>query len=226
MQRGEARSAALLHMPVADRRVATKSCRQPRASKRITMRQAENLMAAVAFARQIGTTLNAHATIHWVGTKAGNDPDGYRFAKVREGFDKWLQRNGIPGGLTAIWVRERLSSGSAEITHCHMLFHLAHPLIRGRKRLQVDRALERLIDRHGDGNYLDCTLKVTFPRNPNGVYLLKGGGPDVWLKFGVPRCWRKPQGIIHGKRCGVTENIGHAAQERCLIHQEPQRKSA
>jgi hypothetical protein len=112
-------------------------------------------MEAVAFARDIGTPLNVHATIHWVGTKVGDDPDGRSFAKVREGFDKSLKRQDIPGGLTAIWVRERLSGGSAEVTHCHMLFHLPHPFMRGRKRVQVEEALERLIDRHGDGNYAD-----------------------------------------------------------------------
>ena len=74
--------------------------------------------------------------------------------------------------------------------------------------------LERLIDRHGDGNYADYTLKLTFPPNPNGVYLLKGGGRDVWCKFGVPRCWRKPQGLIFGKRCGTTENVGPTARKR------------
>lgn len=133
---------------------------------------------------------------------------------MREGFDKWLQPQGLPDGLSAIWVRERLSGGSAEVVHCHMLFHLPHPLLRGRRRVPVQSALERLIDRHGDGNYADYTLKLTFPGNPNGVYLLKGGGPDVWRKFGVPRCWRKPQGLIDGKRCGTTENIGPAAQRR------------
>jgi hypothetical protein len=184
------------------------------ASKRINMRQATNMMAGVAFARQIGTPLNAHATIHWAGTRLGDDPEGKLFAKVREGFDKWLKRQGTAGGLTAIWVRERLSGGSAEVVHCHMLFHLPHPFIRGRRHVQVEGALERLIDRHGDGNYADYTLKVTFPRNPNGVYLLKGGGPDVWKKFGVPIRWRKPQGILNGKRCGVTENLGPAARGR------------
>ena len=34
----------------------------------------------------------------------------------------------------------------------------------------------------------------------------------MWRKFGVPSCWRKSQGFIHGKRCGVTENIGPAAR--------------
>lgn len=187
---------------------------KPRATKRISLRQASNLTEAVAFARKIGTPLNAHATIHWVGTRAGDDPDGQLFAKVREGFDKWLNRRGIPGGLTAIWVRERQSSGSAEVVHCHMLFHLPHPFTRGRKRIQVEEALDRLINRHGDGNFLDCTLKLTFPASPNGIYLLKGGGPDVWSRFGVLHRWRKPQGFIHGKRCGTTQNIGPTARRR------------
>ena len=193
---------------------------KPRATTRITLRQATNLMDAVAYARQIGTPLNTHATIHWVGTKVGDDPDGRLFAKVREGFDKWLRRHGIPGGLTAIWVRERLSGGSAEVVHCHMLFHLPQPFTRGRKRKQVEETLERLIDRHGDGNYADYTLKLTFPPTPNGIYLLKGGGPDVWREFGVPRRWRRAQGFIHGKRCGTTENIGRAQRTKQEIQQE------
>jgi hypothetical protein len=49
---------------------------------------------------------------------------------------------GIPGGLTCIWVRERLSGGSAEVVHCHMFFHLAHPFVGRRKRLRVERALK------------------------------------------------------------------------------------
>ena len=79
---------------------------------------------------------------------------------------KWLRRQGILGGLTAIWVRERLSGGSAAVVHCHMLFHLAHPFFRGKKRLRLERALERLIDRHGSGNYADYTLKLTFLLKP------------------------------------------------------------
>ena len=81
-----------------------------------------------------------------------------------------------------------------------MLFQLAHPFLGRKKRLQVERALERLIDRHGRGKWGDFTLKLTFPRNPNGLYLLKGGGPDVWQSFGVPTPWRRRQGVIVGKR--------------------------
>jgi hypothetical protein len=80
----------------------------------------------------------------------------------------------------------------------------------------------------GEGSFDNCcrTREIPWnsarPRSENGVYLLKGGGLDVWRKFGVPRCWRKPQGIIHGKRCGTTENIGSAARRRWT---EQQRRS-
>ena len=107
-------------------------------------------MQTIKFAREIGRQLNAHGTIHWSCTKAGDDPDGRRFAKVREGLDKWFRRAGIPGGLTCVWVRERRSGGVAEVEHSHMLFHLPHPYKTGRKHDQTMQALERLIDRHGE----------------------------------------------------------------------------
>src|SRR5262245_33675960 len=84
-----------------------------------------------------------------------------------------------------------------------MLFHLAHPFVRGACSGREGTGATYRPSR--DGNYGHFTLKLTFPRNPNGVYLLKGGGPDVCRTFAVPRCWRKPQGVIHGKHCGVTE---------------------
>ena len=94
MGKGGAGAAALLRVPVADRGVATKP-REPRgASKYIGMRQASNIMNAVKVAKLIGVPLMAHLTIHWAYTNAGDDPNGNRFAKIREGLDKWLGRHG------------------------------------------------------------------------------------------------------------------------------------
>jgi hypothetical protein len=100
---------------------------------------------------------------------AGRSPSLRKHARAAPAFS-----NGgcCSDGLTAVWVRERLLGRAGEIDHDHMLFHLAHPFIRGRKLVEVVRALERLIDRHGDGNFADFTLKLTFPRNSNGVYLV------------------------------------------------------
>jgi hypothetical protein len=178
-------TAPLVSLPAEDRASATKPKRQPRASKRITMCQASNMMAAVRFARQIGTPLLAHATIHWAGTYAGDDPEGWHFAKVREGFDKWLRRRGVPGGLTAIWSRERLSGGSADVVHCHMLFHLPPALHLGKNYVQVDTALRRLVERHGNSIYGDFAVDLRTHPDPDGRYLIKGGGRDVWEQFRI-----------------------------------------
>ena len=48
--------------------------------------------------------------------------------------------------------------------------------------------------------------------DPDGKYLIKGGGPKMWNKFHVHREHRRLQGLIHGKRCGPTQNIGPAGR--------------
>ncbi len=57
---------------------------------------------------------------------------------------------------------------------------------------------------------------VSGVRVPTGrpTYLVKGGTPDVRRQYKVKRKGRKSQGVIFGKRCGTTENIGPKARER------------
>ena len=57
------------------------------------------------------------------------------------------------------------------------------------------------------------------PPYPDGKYLIKGGGRKVWKKFGLRKEHRRLQGIINGKRCGTTQNIGPAARLQALIEQ-------
>src|SRR6187397_2959377 len=97
---------------VHDIRKATKPKKQPRPSKYIGMRQASNIMEAVAFAKSIDLPLVAHLTIHWSLTDVGDDPNGKIFAKFREGLDKWLNRHGIE--FAAAWARERQSRGQSD----------------------------------------------------------------------------------------------------------------
>lgn len=49
------------------------------------------------------------------------------------------------------------------MVHCRMFFHLAHSFFRGKKHNQLVGARDRLIDRHGNGNYADYIVKLTFP---------------------------------------------------------------
>ena len=173
------------------------------------MRQADNMMEAVSFARSIDLPLVAHLTVHWGVTEAGDDPKGWRFAKVREGLDKWLDRRGIT--FAGVWARE---GPSGDVEHCHVLFHLPPAYCFGRKLREVERAISRLVERHGDGIWGDGAVKLVIHENPDGKYLIKGGGPEVWKRFQLRKEDRRSQGLIHGKRCGTTENIGPAARER------------
>jgi hypothetical protein len=167
----------------------------------------------VCFAKSVGLPLVAHLTIHWARTDIGDDPDGKLFAKFREGLNKWTRRHGFD--LTAVWTRERMSRGQAEAVHCHLLFYLPREYRSRAKLLQVEAAIYRLIKRHGANYWADQVAKLVIhdkPPYPDGKYLIKGGGPKVWKKFHLRTEHRRLQGIIHGKRCGTTENISKAAR--------------
>ena len=188
------------------------SPRSRRASKYIDPRQAANLIEAVRFARLINLPLVAHLTIHWSLTDVGDDPNGKLFAKLREGLDKWLNRHGIE--FAAVWARERQSRGQSDVVHCHLMFHLPAQYRKGKKLQEVEAAIYRLIERHGRGITHEAVMKLVIHENPDGKYLIKGGGPKVWKKFRLRKEHRRLQGFIHGKRCGATENIGPAARKR------------
>ena len=204
---------ALVALPAADRdEAAKKPKRALRASKYITMRQATNIMEAVRFAKMIGLPLVAHLTIHWSLTDVGDDADGKLFARVREGLDKWLRRHGVE--FAGVWARERQAGGQSDAVHCHLLFHLPVEYRTGKKLRQVEEAILRLVKRHGCGVWGDNAIDLRLHDNPDGKYLIKGGGPKIWKRFGLRKEHRRLQGIIHGKRSGVTENIGEAARGR------------
>ena len=177
------------------------------------------MMEALSFTREIGMPLNTHLTLHWGGTLVGDDPEGKLFAKFRYLLDKRFRRKyGKP--LTGIWVRERHRNRHthqpSEVTHSHLLLHLA-----SQHRAAFSQDVEELVALVAKQIIDDRTIELTFPANPDGKYLLKGGTPAVWEKFRLPHKWRSRlgEGLIEGKRCGVTQNIGSAARLRALIIQ-------
>jgi hypothetical protein len=196
-----------------------RGCYRPLGSKYISVPQATNHVEAVKFAKSIGVPLVAHLTIHWSGTDAWDDPDGTRFAKVREGLAKVLNRRSIP--VAWVWCRE--CKKHTDIVHSHLLFHLPAEYRFGRKLDELTVALERLVARHGGGIWSEYAVKLKVWRDPDGLYLLKGGGPEVWRLFRIKKKWREAQGVIYGKRCGVSQNLGPAARLRALMHTETAR---
>jgi hypothetical protein len=158
------------------------------------------------------------------------------FAQVRETLSLWLRRRGVT--FAAVWAREKLSRGQAEVEHAHLLFHLPDAWLKGAKLvsvsgdvkggvelLQLEAALSRIV--RGCAGWLDhYAVKLKIPtdggnpgpyngRSYDGLYLLKGAGKPAWKLFPrIKREWRKPQGVIFGKRCGCTQNLGPTARRR------------
>ena len=126
----------------SDARVqGTKSNRQPRASKYITMRQATNIIEAVRFARLIGLPLVAHLTIHWSLTDAGDDPDGKFFAKVREGLRQVADRHGESfrecGRGSANLADNRMSCIATCSFTCRSITARARSCVRSKRRFAI-----------------------------------------------------------------------------------------
>jgi hypothetical protein len=142
------------------------------------------MMEGLFFARGIGMPLNTHLIIHWGGTLAGDDPDGELFAKLRYLLDKRFRRKyGIE--LIGIWVRERHRNRhtrqQSEVVHSHLLLHLP-----SRWREAARRDVTELVSLVARKILDDRTVELTFPANPDGRYLLKGGTPAVGTRSACP----------------------------------------
>jgi hypothetical protein len=176
----------------------------------ISVAQASNMIEAVQFAKLIGLPLVAHLSIHWSLTDVGDDPNGALFARFREGLNKWFNRRGIV--FAGAWARERQACGQSDVEHCHLLFHLPVEYRTGKKLLEVEDAMSRLVERYGRGILHEKAIDLRVHDNPDGKYLIKGGGRKIWKRFRLRKEHRRLQGIIYGKRCGTTQNIGPAAR--------------
>ena len=110
--------------------------------------------------------------------------------------------------------------------HCHLLFHLPLTFRTGKKLRQVEAAITRLVKRHGRDITEERVIKLVIHDNPDGKYLIKGGGTKVWKRFRLRQGHRRLQGLIFGKRCGVTENIGLAARKRWSELRERSKREA
>ena len=207
MTGGEPGATAPLRLPATNPDVATK--RHLRGSSRISMRQATNIIEAVRFARMIDLPLVAHLTIHWSLTDVGDDPNGALFANFHE---KCLDRRGIV--FAGAWARECQCRGQSDVEHCHLLFHLPVKYQSGKLLAQVKDAILRLVRLHGGEVTDERAIDLAIWPDPDGKYLVEGGGPKIWTNFRLRKEHRRLQGTIHGKRSGTTENIGPAARGR------------
>lgn len=189
-----------------------------RQSKALTRSQVLNLNAAAAHALRIGLPMNRHVTLHLA--KLGIEGAAVMpvLSPVLKACREYLNRHGY--GTTFLWVRERGPSGD----HVHILIHLPDALSR-----RLLRRLRIWLQPASDARYragVQRTRKVAgwdaFKRGEPAkylanltevyAYLIKGANSDTHARLKLSK--RRKGGLIIGKRCGTSQNIGKGARSK------------
>ena len=181
----------------------------------LTLRQAQDLMAAAQYALAIGKPLTRHLTVR-LERQGVADAD----AVIAIGRLVTLLRDHVrkttDGEIAYIWTREH---GAIIGGHVHILLHLPAGYIWHGKRVQ------RWIQRISGRRYKKGAIKTTrigrtakaHESNPELYlanlatvvgYVIKGTCPKAGAVLELERI--KPQGRVTGKRCGRSQNVRFA----------------
>lgn len=198
--------ALVVEMAASSTRSAPPSRRR---SHFIPRKTASNIHHAVGLAAAINKPFTHFISINF--EKAGVAPDAAHsvFQKLRDAyFGQWCRRPGRNSGFakctpTFAWVREAVGAHGA-----HWLVHVP----RGRERDFMERLPKWLRAVAGQEVAAEA-LKIGPAYKPSGakLYMLKGIDPVYADFYGVRHI---PQGVIDGKRAGVSQNLGPSAKRR------------
>jgi hypothetical protein len=185
----------------------------------IPTKGAVNVHAATWFAREIGLPLNRHTTIHW--QRGGVREPLAATTRFLGLASAWARARGA--GFAFVWVRE---TGPNKGEHVHILLRVPPDLADDFKRRQrgwlkacgaawrkgvVHSERIGFSLRHADQSGYSGE---TYAANLGEVldYILKGAGEIARHRLQLKR--REPGGLIIGKRCGTSENIGASCRAR------------
>ncbi len=178
----------------------------------LTLRQAQDLMAAAQYAMAIGKPLTRHLTVR-LERQGIADTDAVKAIGRLITLLRDHVRKTTDGEIAYIWSREH---GAVIGGHVHILLHLPAGYIWQGQRLQ------RWIEHISGGTYRTGTIKTTrvggtakaHEQNPALYlanlatvvgYVVKGICPKAAAALEIERI--KAQGRVMGKRCGWSQNI-------------------
>jgi hypothetical protein len=190
-----------------------------RTNSHIDHRQVRNIMRAVKFAELQGRPLDTFVTINFGQTGCSLDATSKVFERLRDNhFTKWLRdiakREGQPDWLPAyyIWAIENKPANQ----NVHWLVNLPQAL-KHSFEIKLAHWMEKL------AGPLDPSQKVIHIQpadSPVGAakYSCKGINPRYARHFRINPI---PQGIVTGKRAGISKALGPEARRRLTISHIP-----
>ena len=181
----------------------------------LTLRQAQDLMAAAQYALAIGKPLTRHLTVR-LEQQGIADADAVKAIGRLITLLRDHVRKTMDGDIAYIWSREH---GAIIGGHVHILLHFPADYIwRGHR---VQRWIERVSNRpYQKGAIRTARIGGTanaHEKNPGLYlanlatvvgYLVKGTCPNAGAALELERI--KAQGRVTGKRCGRSQNIRFA----------------
>jgi len=189
--------------------------RAGRRSDALRTDQVQSLMTSAAFAETLGLPLSRFTTIHW--ERAGVS-DGM---KATTAFKTELTKQAARRGYTVafLWVRE---NGPGKGDHVHILWHGPEDWPDLERCLRRAMKAAGAVNRKGVRRTLSVgrSLRAALAGGPDYIanlgavvgYMVKGASPAAMRTLGLDRS--EPGGVVIGKRCGVSENIGETARLR------------
>ncbi len=189
--------------------------RRDRSSSALSLAAASGLIDAAAFALAAGLGLNRFVTLHWAA--GGVTDDLAALARWLKLAGDWIRSCG--GRFAYIWIRE---SGPDKGAHVHILLHLPPELADGFDRRQrgwqtasgaewkagvrYSRPIGRNLRHYAIGEIYGQSYEANLAEALD--YVLKGAERAAHERLGIRR--KEPGGVIVGKRCSVSVNIGPA----------------
>lgn len=180
-----------------------------RRSHFIRRQQATNIKPAIRLAEKLNTPLNRFVTINFNHTDCDADAVSVAFASLRERFTRWfrgvMRAEGIERKAAFIWVIEN-AGGQVAV---HWLVHVPDTLL-GDFSTRLSRWLEKVT---GGIHCCESAINIKPAHTPLGAgkYMMKGIDP-VFADF--YRIRHIPQGLVYGKRCGFSQNLGPSSCRR------------
>jgi hypothetical protein len=184
----------------------------PRQTHCIAWRQVRNFMGAIHYAdtrlTALARPLNTFVTLNFDHIDCPPERVSARFEKLRDNhFVPWLRyRRAVPAHY--VWVLENQGGD----THVHWVVHVP-PSLREAFRTKVPEWLGQVA---GTILCAESAINIKPVTNLRSLarYLLKGMDPRYAPRYSV-RC--VSQGLVHGKRCGVSKSLGPAARTRSFV---------
>ena len=190
-------------------------------SEHINRRVTQSIFDAIEFAVERATPLNRYVVINL--HESDQETAATLFEAIRHKFRDWLnyrtRKPGPPARPAYIYAIE--NSGERPHPHVNWLVHVPNHLLK-----EFDRKLPQWVKKvQGDVGPFDISCEATIETHVKRLakYIVKGTDPLYVDHFHL-REMAEPQGMVWGRRAGVSPSIGREAR-RVAVFKRRKRRS-